>query len=401
MRRMLVLLAVVVTLGGACGDDDETDGNTAETTAASGGAGTVAVKVDARTDDPAAFHLGYFPGAVTVHPGDTVVYKSDFTGEPHTITFGSFITPAIEAVENATPEQLASDEPPPAFEPLLKYAMLPEGPGDANQVSANPCFVTTGALPEDTTKPCAEQEAAPFTGKEVFYNSGFLADQEEFEVKLADDIAPGTYRGVCMLHFTEMISTITVVAEDDDVPSAEEVEAEGEEELAAMTAKAKEAKVKAEASVKEGEVLAGDPVGEEEEQAGPPKPNTSVGLVDFTPKEVSVASGGSVTWTINGPHSVTFNAAEDARTIIGEGPDGQVHLNEKAATPALFKVPPPPEGEPEGPPPTVDLGSYDGSEFASTGLQFGGSFKVTFTKPGSYDYICVVHPDMEGTVKVT
>ena len=404
IRRLFGVLAVVALVAAGCGDDDDDDatGATSTTQASEGESASVTVNVDAETDDPVSFSLGYFPGTVRVRPGDTVVYKSNFTGEPHTITFGSFITPAIEAVENATPEQLAADEPPPAFEPLFKYAMLPQGPGDANQVSANPCFVTTGELPADTTQPCPDQEPAPFTGKEVFYNSGFLADDEEFEIKLADDIAPGIYKGFCMLHFTEMVSTITVVAEGEDVTTAEEAEAQAEQELAVLAAKAKEAAEKAEASVEPGTVLAGDPIGEgEEEQTGPPKPNTVVGLAEFTPGETTIPSGGSVTWNINGPHSVTFNAPEDARVIIGKGPDGRTHLNEKAASPALFNVPPPPEGEPEGPPPTVDLGSYDGSGFANTGIQFGGAFKVTFTKPGTYSYICVVHPDMKGTVKVT
>lgn len=400
LRRIVSAVAVVALVATGCGDDDEGTDATATTEGSEQASSEVTVDVDADTDDPKAFHLGYFPGNVTVNPGDTVVYRSNFTGEPHTITFGTFINPAIEAFENATPEQLAADEPPPAFEPLLKYAMLPQGPGDANQVSANPCFVTTGDLPADTTQPCPDQEPAPFTGKEVFYNSGFLPEEEEFEVKLADDIAPGTYRGFCMLHFTEMISTITVVPEGQDVTSAEEARAQADKELAALAAKAKEAQQKAQAATKPGMVLAGDPTGEEE-QGGPPKPNTAVGLAEFTSEEVSVPSGGSVTWTISGPHSVTFNAPEDARVIIGKGPDGRTHLNEKAATPALFNVPPPPEEEPEGPPPTVDLGRYDGTGFANTGIQFGGSYKVTFTKPGTYKYICVVHPEMEGTVTVT
>ena len=402
LRRLSCVLAVVALVAAGCGDDDDdTAGGTTSTSAQEDG-GTVTVNVDADVDDPQSFYLGYFPGTVKVHAGDTVVYKSNFTGEPHTITFGTFINPAIEAFENATPEQLAADEPPPEFEPLFRYAMLPEGPGDANQVSANPCFVATGALPDDTTQPCPDQEPAPFTGKEVFYNSGFLPDQEEFELTLADDIAPGVYKGFCMLHFTEMISTIEVVAEGEEATTAAEAEAQADRELEPLVAKVKEAHEKAEGAAAAGTVVAGDPPGEEEpESSGPPKPNTSAGLAEFTPKEISVASGGSVTWNVSGPHSITFNAPEDARVIIGKGPDGRTHLVEKAASPALFNVPPPPEGEPEGPPPTADLGSFDGTGFANTGIQFGGAFKVTFTEPGSYRYICVVHPDMEGTVTVT
>jgi plastocyanin len=32
---------------------------------------------------------------------------------------------------------------------------------------------------------------------------------------------------------------------------------------------------------------------------------------------------------------------------------------------------------------------------------FGGDFSVTFSKPGTYAYSCVIHPDMKGTVTVT
>lgn len=400
VRRFMAVIAVLALVAAGCGDDDDGGDATGTTTPTEEGTGEVTVQVDAKTDDPVGFYLGYFPGEVTVHPGDTVVYKSNFTGEPHSITFGTFVAPAIEAFENATPEQLASDEPPPAFEPLFPYSMLPEGPGDANQVSANPCFITTGELPTDTTQPCEDREAGPFTGTEVFYNSGFLPDGEEFEVTLADDIAPGTYSGFCMLHFTEMISKITVVAEDQEIPSADEVEAEGNDQIEALTAEAKELKELAESSTAEGTVLAGDPLGGEEED-GPPLPNTAVGLAEYTPEEVSVASGGSVVFNVSGPHSVTFNAPEDARVIIDKGPDGLTHLNEKAATPAVFEVPPPPEEEPEGPPPTVDIGTFDGEGFANTGLVFGGSFRINFSEPGTYEYICVVHPDMKGTVTVT
>lgn len=347
------------------------------------------------------FNLAYFPGEVKVHPGDTLVYKANFTGEPHTITFGSLITPAITAVEMATPEQLAADEPPPEFEALFPYSMLPEGPGDANQVSANSCFVASGAMPTDTTKPCEVREAAPFTGKEVFYNSRFLADEAEFEMKLADDIAPGTYKGFCMLHFTEMVSTITVVAADEEVPSSEAVAAEATKQQQVLAQKAVESAAKAKTAAKAGEVLAGDPAPAEGEDDAPPSANSAFGLAEFSPDDVSIPAGQAVTWNINGPHSISFNAPEDARIIIAKGPDGFTHLVEKAAGPALFPLPPPPEGEPEGPPPTVDLGSYDGVGFASTGIQFGGSFKVTFTKPGTYTYICVVHPDMKGRVTVT
>jgi hypothetical protein len=72
--------------------------------------------------------------------------------------------------------------------------------------------------------------------------------------------------------------------------------------------------------------------------------------------------------------------------------------------------PPPPEGgppTPNGPPFTpIDGGTYDGSGYKSTGLLtgFGPPMpqpSVTFTKAGTYSYVCLIHPKMGGVVKVT
>ncbi|OLP02283.1 hypothetical protein BVU76_11615 [Mycolicibacterium porcinum] len=49
-------------------------------------------------------------------------------------------------------------------------------------------------------------------------------------------------------------------------------------------------------------------------------------------------------------------------------------------------------------PHTVAAG--DGS-FHSPGLDANATFSFTFTRPGSYDYICSIHPVMHGTVVVT
>ena len=48
--------------------------------------------------------------------------------------------------------------------------------------------------------------------------------------------------------------------------------------------------------------------------------------------------------------------------------------------------------------------TYDGTGFVNSGilvLPNPHTFKLTFTKPGTYTYDCLVHPDMDGTVSVT
>jgi amicyanin len=46
------------------------------------------------------------------------------------------------------------------------------------------------------------------------------------------------------------------------------------------------------------------------------------------------------------------------------------------------------------------IAAKDGS-FHSPGLDNHGTYSFTFTKPGTYDYICSIHPFMTGTVVVT
>jgi plastocyanin len=45
------------------------------------------------------------------------------------------------------------------------------------------------------------------------------------------------------------------------------------------------------------------------------------------------------------------------------------------------------------------LVAENGQRFAFN-LPAGGSFSITFTDPGTYDYHCASHPDMQGTITV-
>ncbi|MBW3590864.1 MAG: LCP family protein, partial [Actinobacteria bacterium] len=59
-------------------------------------------------DDFNAGFLAYFPDSVTVHPGDTIVYESNFSGEPHSITFGTMVDDVVQGFRALTPEQQES-----------------------------------------------------------------------------------------------------------------------------------------------------------------------------------------------------------------------------------------------------------------------------------------------------
>jgi plastocyanin len=118
-------------------------------------------------------------------------------------------------------------------------------------------------------------------------------------------------------------------------------------------------------------------------QAGENDPSAqTVAITQFMPKTITVNVGTTVNWTWKGaiePHSVTFNAGG---TLPAPGPPND----------ALFT-------------PTPPTGPYDGTAMVNSGLQPLGpgptpSFKLTFSKPGTYHYFCVIHSNMTGTVVV-
>ncbi|MFD9887994.1 plastocyanin/azurin family copper-binding protein [Amycolatopsis sp. NPDC059027] len=87
-------------------------------------------------------------------------------------------------------------------------------------------------------------------------------------------------------------------------------------------------------------------------QAAPAKSVEAMGY-KFTPANVSIAVGDTVTWTNHdtAPHNI----------VITDGPE----------------------------------------KFTSPTLQNGQTFSHTFTKAGTYSYYCSIHPDMKATLTVT
>ena len=187
----------------------------------------------------------------------------------------------------------------------------------------------------------------------------------------------------------------------------------------------------------------------------------SVSIVDraFSPASISVAPGGTVTWTNNddrGHTATADNGAFASPTLSGGGrfshvfptpgtfayfcelhPEmrGVVSVGQGGGGGGGAPVPPPPPGPgPSGPsapsgPASVSIvdsafnpqslevavgttvnwvnngrarhtATADNGAFDSGNLSAGGRFSHTFTTEGSFSYFCAIHPEMKGVVNV-
>lgn len=376
------------------------------------------VLVDYLDDEVASSFLAYFPADVTVRPGDTVVFRQEWTGEPHSVTMGTMvdemmgvITPLMERYEDVPDEEV----PPEAFEEFeAATAVLPWMMDDdlgIQQNAAQPCFLDEGGPPEDPETPCsdADQVQPAFNGRQSYYNSGYIHYEgpqgNEFRVELADDIEPGVYSYYCNLHGPFQNGTITVVEADEEIPSQADVARQARAEIEEMAQPVRAAFRQVAEADGAAEVM-GQTV---------PKPiagfwDDTVGHVtvnEFVPRRIQVEAGDAVTWHFVGLHTVSFDVPEYfAQLTVDE--DGTVTLSPDAVEAVNSPgAPPEPEGEEGGPPPegppepvVVDAGEWDGAGFISSGVFWENAYRLTFTRPGTYPYACLIHPQMVGEVVV-
>ena len=372
-------------------------------------------RVDVDGHNPAANEafLAYFPNTVTVHAGDTVVFHNAGNGEPHTATLGTLANAAVSGYDALTPAQKQGSTPPKSFQALdaALPQLLPQGPGDAIQSAANRCFVQSGGVGTSIC-PASQHVQPDFSGTQTFYNSGWLNSKQSFSVHLSSSTAPGTYHFMCLLHRESMSGKIVVVPASTTVKSPGAQFAAGEQQLAAIEAKLKPAAD----SLKLGQppipgvklpaknaVLAGS--------GNPTVPEAEI--TQFGPQVVHIPVGGSVTWFVIGPHSISFNTDKTNDDIRAVAPDNSVHLNGPALAPAGAPGEPPPSGGGGGGNSNsikftvVARTTWNGSGHLSSGVytnSFGPpvieGFTVRFTHAGKYKYICTVHDGMKGEVDV-
>jgi plastocyanin len=406
-RTWLIVVVACVLVLAACSKSTPSGTSSASPSPTAAAAQTFNVSVDGTDANKATEFQLYFPATATVHPGDTISFKLVDNGEPHTVTFGTLVDAAVaESIQNPTATSTPADDKVPQ--------LLPQGPGDAIQSAAAPCYLTSGAPPTSTACSAAQQSPQPaYQGSETYYNSGWLGPDAPFTMKLADSIKPGTYHYMCLLHRESMSGVITVVDKSQSVqsPSAQEQagQTQLQQQIAALSpalgplAQGQNPELTKSASNPHG-VL---PSGPTAVLAGSGLQAVQTGLIDlFGPSTVTTTVGGAVTWYVLGPHTISFNAPTDA---VGAHVPNQPHLNMKAVAPTAGSAPPPPPNFSGNGPPTlgtiVNGGTFDGNGFHNSGLILSFpptlyGYKVKFTKAGTYPYQCLIHFNMKGTVIV-
>ncbi len=401
-RAVLVYLAAVllaVTLP-ACGSDDAT-----------------VIRVDNSHDAFAASMIGFFPDNVAAHPGQTVHFRQRWTGEPHSVTFGALFNEELGRIRERLAQPL-----PPTVDDLPDLAVIDRlpvmlGRDDeefvVNQNGAQPCYLDEGSPPTDPDEPCPARPQPRFNGRQSYYSSGFIPyggkDGNRFDVRLADDIEPGTYNFYCNLHGVGQSGALVVVPSDVPLPGR------GATDRATAQAIARDFSGPLGEALTSGQAgrLRIDSVAYENPLAG--AATTGVrpwggashrhhfghrhGSVDeFLPGVVKATVGQPVTWTFIGRHTVSFNVPEYL-PVFAIADNGNVRIDRRVYEPVGWSVP----ARMPGPAPTlVDVGEWDGAGFRSSGLDWrtGDRFRLTFTRPGSYPLACLIHPSMVGKVVV-
>jgi plastocyanin len=198
---------------------------------------------------------------------------------------------------------------------------------------------------------------------------------------LVMDVEPGTYSYFCDIH-PGMTGVITVVDDATPVPSPAEVLETAAAQLAmnagmGMQA-ATEASMRPPVMTEDGGLAVDAGL-----QAG------LAAVLAYFPSVAVIEAGQSVTWTIAPgmePHSVTWPPLP---------PGSEVEVIPQDAGPPIIALS-------EHAFPSIESGAEIGAgDDFNSGLMFPGqSYTLTFTEPGVYNYLCFIHPGMQGAVVV-
>jgi plastocyanin len=312
----------------------------------------------------------FFPGRLVVNAGDKVTFSSIGF---HTVTylggkpFPPFLLPAkgevYEGIDDAAGEPFYFDG-----KPKLANNMAIFGPAGPKAISRGK-YASSGVMP-------AENPKKPVTATYTFSQAG-------------------SFKLLCLIHPT-MEMDVLVRGAGATVPATpDEVSAQAREDVQAAWAKA-DALV--EQKTPKNTIYMG--------VDGPKVSGGRTDVLDFVPSLTTVKAGTTVRFLVKAPseaHNAAFGPVK--------------YLDKLMRTTDLFPEKP---GDPNQATPFFIFGSdppgtpfegksMHGNGFYATPLADGipgapppASFRVKFTTPGKYHFICMLHgPDMAADIRVT
>jgi plastocyanin len=422
VRKLTAVAALLVLAGSAC---------------LGGGSGTRTVLVDYKHDEFASAFFSFFPNRVDAHPGDTIVFRQSWSGEPHSVTmgtvvdqYGQLLKPYLKIFAKRGYEGLPS-EPPKKIEKVERnLPWMSDDSGNISQNGGQPCYLRTGTPPKKANTPCsdAQQRQPEFNGRYSYYNSGFVPyagpNGDTFAVRIADNAKPGEHFFYCNYHGPFMSGFLDIKPKSAEIASSGEVAASANRQIEMVARPLLKAFRESEHGTYEldkDEAKMLEPLGLIRRSgkktyfrgwlAGQGAEHVDTAIInEFIPKSVRAKVGEKLTWTVIGGHTISFNVPKYF-PIIQTAKDGTLRLNPKIAPPAGGAPDVSKMGEEqhegEGPPKaqTVDARSWGGRGFWSTGYLEGYDAPVVYslriTRPGTYKFACLVHPPMVGTLTVT
>ena len=303
----------------------------------------------------------FYPQAITVKKGGKAAFK--FRG------FHNVVFPA----KGATPPPLAVADPTKPVAGVADAAGVPFWFNGQPGLFADPLSV----LPQGNKV---------INGKKL-HGSGIFQGQGAPPDYVVSFPKKGSYPFYCTIH-PGMDGTVKVVGKRGKVPSKAKLKRTVNKQAKATVAKAKQLAT----VVPTGNVVqAGSDAGE-------------VANLAFFPKARAVPAGSAVEFKFSADsteiHNVVFGpepyVTALAETFFLPGPEG-IALGAQSVYPS----------DPPGSP-TIHSPTSHGNGFVNTGIldadgasPFPPSASVTFSTPGSYPFICTVHPFMQGTITVS
>ena len=383
MRRQVLLVLLIALVASACTSGPPSGANVSHgpkpPSPTPAGPQTFAVSVDGSTPSFALASDAFFPNDLSVHPGDTIVFTEVWSGELHTVTFGTLVDRAIGnptfANTSAVPE------------------LLPPGRAVTVQSAAQPCFLDTGTPPSYSACPQVAQPA--FDGMQAFYNSGWLSQGMKFSVHIASTTPPGTYHFEDLAH-PSVTGQIDVSPVRQPIASPSQVAATAAAELAQVVQELQPA-------AQDAASLTTTVVPGLNEVAG----ITEAGVTDsfvaaFGPPQITATVGQSIAWTLYGQHALALNPPPGITGLLTRSSDGSVHVNPLVLNHSGGQFAP---GGPQSAPFTVNGGTYSGTSFHNSGLLTSTlpgliTYTLQFGAPGTYVMRCLIHPSMTETINV-